>query len=365
MSTEVAARASFETLRYAQCWEDADVLLEALQVGAQDVCLSVASAGDNALSLLCAGAGRVIAVDVSRAQLFCLELRVAALRELDYDELLRLVGSRPGNDRAQLYRRCRALLTPAARAFWDARSHDIERGIGDSGKFERYFRTFRRRVLPFVHAPRTIEALTEPKSPQERDDFYHEVWDNRRWRCMFAVFFSRFVLGRLGRDPSFFKYVEGSVAERILARSRHALTVLDPAQNPYLQWILYGEHRTSLPHWLRRENVERIRARLDNLEWREQSIETFLASDDARGVSRLNLSDIFEYMSTESYRAVLEAIGTRARPGARLAYWNMLARRRSADVVRGGIRSLPELSERLHLQDKAFFYSAFVVEETS
>ena len=54
MSTEAAARSDFSFIRYAQCWEDADILLEALDIGEGDVCLSIASAGDNSLSLLSA-----------------------------------------------------------------------------------------------------------------------------------------------------------------------------------------------------------------------------------------------------------------------------------------------------------------------
>ena len=79
-------------------------------------------------------------------------------------------------------------------------------------------------------------------------------------------------MGRLGRDPSFFRYVEGSVADRILARTRHALTKLNPAENPYLQWILTGHHTTALPYALRPENFEAIRANLHRLEWRLQPI---------------------------------------------------------------------------------------------
>ena len=60
--------------------------------------------------------------------------------------------------------------------------------------------------------------------------------------AMFQLFFSRVVMGRLGRDPEFFAHVEGSVATRILQRTRHALTVLNPADNPYIHWILRGTH---------------------------------------------------------------------------------------------------------------------------
>jgi S-adenosylmethionine-diacylglycerol 3-amino-3-carboxypropyl transferase len=52
MRSEVASKADFSGIRYAQCWEDADVLVEGLDVQPGDVCLSIASAGDNSLALL-------------------------------------------------------------------------------------------------------------------------------------------------------------------------------------------------------------------------------------------------------------------------------------------------------------------------
>src|SRR3954467_14770770 len=119
--SEAAANADFSEIRYAQCWEDADVLLEGLDVRPGDVCLSIASAGDNSLALLTRDPARVIALDLSPAQLACLELRVAAYRALGHAELLELIGSRPSRRRGLLYRRCRPLLSAPARAFWDAR----------------------------------------------------------------------------------------------------------------------------------------------------------------------------------------------------------------------------------------------------
>src|SRR6476646_10848895 len=89
--SEAAANAYFSEIRYAQCWEDADVLLEGLDVRPDDVCLSIASAGDNALALLTRGPARVVALDLSPAQLACLELRVSVYRELSHPELLELI----------------------------------------------------------------------------------------------------------------------------------------------------------------------------------------------------------------------------------------------------------------------------------
>ncbi len=360
MRSDIENRADFSRVRYGQCWEDADVLLDALDVQSGHVCLSIASAGDNTLALLARKPERVIALDLSAAQLACLELRVAAYRELAHAELLEVIGSRPSRRRRQLYKRCRPLLSLRARDFWDAHSDDIDRGIGGAGKFERYFALFRR-LLPLIHSRKKIERLFDCSTVEERERFYDKEWNTRAWRGMFQVFFSRRVMGWLGRDPSFFRYVEGSVASRILERVRHALVALDPRENPYLQWILTGRHATALPFALREENFEAIRANLDRLEWRREPLEKFLLSDEK--FDRFNLSDIFEYISLESYHHLLDRLILASRSRARLAYWNMLARRGRPLSVADRVRSLNSLAAALHQKDKAFFYSAFVVEE--
>ncbi len=367
ITTEAATRADFSRVRYAQVWEDADVLLKALDVQPADTVISIASAGDNALALLGAGAERVVALDLNPAQLACLELRVAAFRELSHEELLVLIGSRPADAarRNALFERCRPLLSSAVRSFWDAQPDAIAQGIGAAGKFENYFRLFRTRMMPLVHRRKTVDALLRGGSPEEREAFYEGRWNTWRWRLLFKVFFSRFVMGRLGRDPAFFKYVEGSVADRILARTRHALVALNPAENSYLHWILTGTHGAALPWALRAENFEKIRSRLDRLEWHELSLEAFLQRDltAEKRVVKFNLSDIFEYMSAQNTAALLEQLANASAPGGRLAYWNMLAPRRRPESLASRLAPHEDLEQALFANDKAFFYSALIVEE--
>jgi S-adenosylmethionine-diacylglycerol 3-amino-3-carboxypropyl transferase len=112
MRAEIAKSADFTDIRYAQCWEDADVLLAGLDIRPGDVCLSIASAGDNVMAMLSQNPGRVVALDLSPAQIACLELRVAAYRMLDHAGLLELIGSRPSGRREELYWPCRS--TPAS-----------------------------------------------------------------------------------------------------------------------------------------------------------------------------------------------------------------------------------------------------------
>jgi len=352
----------FTILRYAQCWEDADILLDGLDVRPGDVCLSIASAGDNTLSLLTRSPSRVIAVDLNPTQIAALELRVAAYRTLGHRELLELMGSRPSEQRASLYARCRPLLTPDARRYWDGRPGAIRAGIGGAGKFERYFALFRRFVLPLVHRRSTVRALSVHRDEAGRRRFYEERWNSRAWRMLFSVFFSETILGRLGRDPSFFTYAEQSVAEHLEGRVRHALTVLDPAENPYLHWITTGEHDGALPHALRAENFEAIRDGLVRLEWHCRPMEEVLESAAVTRVDRINFSNIFEYMSSDAHRALLTSLLQRLPRGARMAYWNMIVPRQGAALMPEVLARRAE-SDELFRRDKAFFYSAFHVDE--
>jgi S-adenosylmethionine-diacylglycerol 3-amino-3-carboxypropyl transferase len=273
------------------------------------------------------------------------------------------MGSTPSERRPKLYTRCRNQLSSAARDFWDAHPQEIAAGIGAAGKFERYFALFRKRILPLVHSRQQVEALLRGGDAQQRRAFYDREWNSWRWRMLFRIFFSRFVMGRMGRDPSFFRYVEGSVSDRILQHAEHAVTDLDPAANPYLQWIMTGRHTTALPFALRPENFEVIRANLDRLEWQAQSLEDFLNTQGNRAINRYNLSDIFEYMSEENSHRLLDKVVTCGRPGGRLAYWNMLVPRSRPEVMSDRLRPLTEFARKLHREDKAFFYYRFIVEE--
>jgi len=361
--TEAAARADFTQIRYAQCWEDADVLLDALAVRPGDKCLSIASAGDNSFSLLTADPAKVIAVDLNPAQLACVSLRKSAYLHLEHVELLQLIGSRPCDARQRLYEKCRDALDGAAREFWDSRPQEIAAGIGSTGKFERYFSLFRQRVLPWIHPPARVDALLAGGSLEERRQFYDSAWNSWRWRLLFRVFFSRTVMGRFGRDPMFFKYVQGSVSRRIFARAEHALTELNPADNPFLQWILKGRHQTALPHALRPENFDKIRQNIGRLELHHGSIEDYLAAHPAERIDRLNFSDIFEYMSEANFHALLDLLARRMNARGRIVYWNMLVTRSRPESMADRLQPLDELAQRLFLADKAFFYSRLVVEE--
>jgi S-adenosylmethionine-diacylglycerol 3-amino-3-carboxypropyl transferase len=360
---DIRGRARFDDIRYSNCWEDAKVLVEALPPLDGARCLSVASAGDNSFSLLARGASLVLAADLSLAQLALVELKAVAFKTLSHDQLLRFLGIRHSAERLAVYRELRGELSDRARSVWDARADGVTGGVIHVGRFERYFRLFRRVVLPLIHGRGDVESLQGEKSTPEREAFYQAVWDNRRWRFLFRLFFGRWSMGRLGRDPAFFRFVDAPVSERILERARYALTVIPTHDNPYLHYILNGNWTEPLPDYLLPQHFDRIRRSLVNLQLFEGSVEEAAAGTPPASFHAFNLSDIFEYVDLPTYHAMLRRLLPAAAPGARFAYWNMLVPRRRPEFMADRLHPLTETATRLHRQDRAFFYQDFVLEE--
>ncbi|HEX8616911.1 MAG TPA: DUF3419 family protein [Thermoanaerobaculia bacterium] len=352
--SRIEERAAFDIVRYANSWEDADLLCEALQPARGKRMLAIASAGDNAFALLAAGA-EVVAVDLSAAQLALVELKRAVIRELSDGDVLAFLGIRESTERLRIYDSLS--LADETRAWWNARRDAIANGVTHAGKFENYFRLFRTYFLPLVHTRADVEKLLAAKTDDDRRRFYDAEWNTWRWRAMFRLFFSRFVMGRTGRDPEFFRYVEGSVAERIFKRAEYAMTELAPHANPYFVHIFTGNYRDVLPRYLR--DLDALRANLDALTLVRGSID-----ESAQGrFDGFYLSDIFEYVDPATHGAMYERLLAASNRGARLAYWNLLVPRRVPPQFASRVRELREEANALFAKDQAFFYSAFVLEQ--
>lgn len=240
MPTEAAARADFTGLRYAQCWEDADVLAAGLATRPGETVLSIASAGDNSYALLLDDPARVVAVDLSPAQAAAVEVRRAMYRTLAHDEFLALYGSRPSRARAALYARCRPAMPAEARAWWDANPRLVAGGIGGAGKFERYFRLFRDVALPLVHRRRTVLGLLEPREPEARARWFDQVGPFEKMLADDGIHLVKYWIN-VGRATQLERF-------------------LDREKDPLKQWKLSQVDIDGLPKW--KEYTEAIRETL-------------------------------------------------------------------------------------------------------
>lgn len=380
MKSEVKEnRVDFSLIRYSQCWEDTEVLLESLNIQENDICFGILSAGDNVFSMLSENPKKVVALDISFPQIALAKLKKEVFNSLSYEEILEFMGVTKSDRRIEMYDRIRENLDKEVKEYWDFNRESIENGIIHTGKFEKFFKIFREKILPFVHSKKRVEKLLEKKSRQERKEYYNKYWNNFRWKLMFKLFFSKYIVGKLGRDKEFFRYAEKNISEEMKERSRYALCELNPYENPYINYILTGNYRKDcLPYFLRKENFDKIRKNLHKVEIIQSSVEEYLDKIDYK-INKFNLSDIFEYMSAENYSKLMEKIYDNAEDNALLAYWNLIVERNSEKLayketdseiaVTGKEKNMKkfermkELDSRLHKRDMTFFYTDFVVEK--
>lgn len=353
-----------ERVSYAQCWEDHRILSEALAVGPEDDVLSICSAGDNSFALAIDGARSVTCLDLSAPQLALAELKLEAARQLPLSGFHSFLGLDAFGRRVWFYHQLRDALSERARSWWDAHEVHIRLGLLGSGRFERYLETFRTRVLPLVHRRGTVEALLSQPDLQSQRAFFAERWDSRRWRGLFRVFFSERLMAAMGRSPVHFRYVEGPVGEAFLGRAERVLTELPVGDNPYVQWMLGGRFldlERAHPY-LSEAGHAALGAAADRVRFVEQDLEGFLEQCEPGSFSAFNYSNVFEYLSEEQHRRILELTARAARPGARIAYWNLLVPRSRPPELAGLLAVHPERSAALLARDRAFVYGAFHLE---
>lgn len=364
--SEISDRTTFGYIRYAQCWEDPEILAEGLKISEQDTVVSIASGGDNSFALLLQEPEQVIALDLSAVQIAVCQLKSAAIQHLDHDSFIQFLGVRDSEDRLTTYQQLRPHLPQSASTYWDTQPEILAAGVIHAGKFEKYFKLFRTWMLPLIHSQKRVHDLLEKKDSEDRIQYFNQVWSNRRWRALFKVFFSEFMLGRLGRDPEFFHYMtEDGVAKKLIERTRYAMTELSTHNNWFMEFILLGTYRNlQRAHpYLRPENFQRLKELLPRIRWELASLEQFLETQHDQLNLKMNLSDIFEYMSADAYHDILRLIHKHSLPGSRIAYWNLFVPRTLPPELSDQFQTQNSLSRELWKQDKAFFYSNFLVEK--
>ena len=269
--------------------------------------------------------------------------------------------------RLRLYReRLRSGLSNDAARFWDGQPGKIAGGIIHAGRYERYMRLLRHTVVAGFGKRRLIRRLYEADGPAARERLYREKWQGLRWKLLTGVMLSRRLNGLLF-DRAFFAYLDRdfSFGRHFAAKAERALVRLPMKENYFLSYILLGRYygEPFLPIYLRRENYQPIRDRLDRVEIVTASCERFFAGLEDSSISKFNFSNIFEWMSPAAFEALLRQTVRVARDKAVLTYRNLLVFRERPASLGGTIRPLRDLAKALHETDLSFIYDNYVVEQ--
>ncbi len=373
-------------LVYNTCWEDPRLDHQAMELGPEDDVLVITSAGCNALDYALARPRSVHAVDMNPRQNALLELKMAGIRHLEFEDFFQLFGhGRLQNVRSVYASVLRDSLSDFSRAYWDRwiKFFDSRRPFyfrGTSGGFARLINLYIDRIL---RCRPTVNRILEATSLEEQRDIYENELHDRFWTRSI-----RFAMGRdttlslLGvpraqriqvekdYDGGIVQFVQDSV-ESVFARL--------PIHDNYF-WRVYitGAYtRSCCPEYLKPDNFTALKEGLvDSIHVHTDSVEGFLKATDVR-FSRFVLLDHMDWLSTHRFgwlESEWQSILDQATSDARFLWRSGGLRTDFIDRVQvqvdGARRALPELltyrtdlAAELHAKDRVHTYGSFYIAE--
>jgi len=370
-------------LVYNTCWEDPAIDRQALALGPDDTMLVISSAGCNVLDYALLGPKRIHAVDANPRQIALLELKIAAIRALDYDDYFAIFGEGHHSDFKNLYQqKLRVQLSPFARQWWDkhwdwfAGKHGSFYFHGLSGMVARGVRAYFKLRPGLASA---INALLDAKSLPEQQKIYDERVSPLLWNKTVNWIISRqFVMSLLGVPYPQRKLVEAQhefgIHGFIRGAVEYVFRQLPLADNYFYRVYLTGRYRRDCcPEYLKEAGFNALKAGLvDRIELHTTTV-TELLSKNATPISRFVLLDHMDWMSSYYPDALIEewnAILNRATPGVRILLRSAQSKPAFLESIRVGpgqnrLREIfhfdDDLADSLQSGDRVHTYAGFVI----
>jgi S-adenosylmethionine-diacylglycerol 3-amino-3-carboxypropyl transferase len=355
-------------LVYNTCWEDPAVDRRALQLRPDDTLLVITSAGCNVLDYALCGPAHIHAVDANPRQTALLELKLAGIRRLQYDDFFALFGRGRHPQADQLYHDAlRAELSPFAQQFWDKRIGWFDRSDprdtfyhhGLAGYVARGFRGY------LVLRPKLrdqVERLLEAQSVEDQRELYDSRIAPLMWGPGMNWTLSRQItMSMLGVPHPQRKEVqrqhEAGVAGFIREAIEYVVRQLPLWTNYFWTLYLRGHYTAACcPEYLKRPNFALLKAGLaDRITPYTCTVTQFLDRAEGR-ISRFVLLDHMDWMASYDLEGLIEewnAILHRAADRTRIIFRSAHTAPAYLDHVRVG-----EGSDQRPLRDAVAFHPA-------
>ena len=371
------------SLVYNTCWEDPAVDRQALELGPDDTVLVITSAGCNALDYALQGPRRIHAIDANPRQNALLELKLAGIRRLEFDDFFALFGKGFHPHAQRLYRGLlRPELSTFARIYWDRRinwfcsRHGSFYFHGLAGFVARGFRSYFR-LRPQLARP--IAELFAADSLELQRDLYEKRIAGELWTPVINWVLNRqLTMSLLGVPHPQRRLVQKQHPDGVAGFIREAIEYVFcnlPVRDNYF-WRVYltGSYtRECCPNYLKEEHFAALKGGLvDSIRTQSCTVTEFL-QQGGEPITRFVLLDHMDWMSSYYPAALVEewnAILERAAPDARLLIRSAHANPPFLDWLRVGARQvrLDALFDFQHAQaaqlqgqDRVHTYPGFII----
>lgn len=371
-------------LVYNTCWEDPRLDRVAMDITNEDNVLVITSAGCNALDYALTNPNSVHAVDMNPRQNALLELKMAGIRHLEFEDFFAMFGLGGHEDAAAIYRKAlRTSLSPWSRGYWDKKIKLFDRRksfyfFGTSGRFARLINFYVDRIVRV--RPWLDELLSADNVDQQRE-IYDGYLKERFWTKPLNFAMGRnATLSMVGvpraQRQQVDKHYEGGIVQFVQDCVESVFAALPISDNYFWRVYLTGQYTSDCcPEYLKPDNFHLLKDGLvDRVTAHTDSVEGFLRKNDVQ-ISRFVLLDHMDWLSTQFYpllESEWQAILMRATPDARILWRSGGLKTDFVDRVNvrlnGQNRELGELlnynrelAAELHQHDRVHTYGSFYI----
>ncbi|MDX2301606.1 MAG: BtaA family protein [Microscillaceae bacterium] len=355
-------------LIYNTCWEDPRCDREMLKFDSESRVVMITSAGCNALDYLLDNPQVIHSIDMNPRQNALLELKRVVIKHTTYEDLWKLFGEGYHKGAVRLYaEKIKYQLSPSAQKFWDRNIiHFTKKSFyfyGTSGTFawlfNKYFRT-----RPKLR--KLINQLLEAKSLEEQQEIYQKIEPkmiNRLTRWFMNRHFTMSLLGvpRAQRQLIVDEY-PGGLFTFITDALKHVFTELPIHDNYFWRLYLTGKYSTlCCPDYLRKENYEILKSRVDQIVQHTCTISDFLEKNPSQYTHYI-LLDHQDWLAAHNVPALnqeWELILQNSRPGTQFLMRSAAMRIEFLpEFALNQIEFEQELSTVLHQKDRVGTYGS-------
>lgn len=370
------------SLVYNTCWEDPAVDREALNFGPDDSVLVITSAGCNALDYALTAPKRIYAVDMNPRQNALLELKLAGIRNLEFEEFFKIFGEGWHPEFLDIYhQKLRQDLDPFGQAFWDRKAKwffaSQKSGFyfhGLSGTVARGMRIYRK-FNPKLELG--IQALLDADGLEDQRRIFDADVRPHMWSSRVDWLLSRqFTMNMLGVPHPQRKEVQNQHSDGVAGFIRdcieYVFNQIPVSINYFWRLYIFGHYtKDCCPEYLREDNFKALKAGLvDRVSCSTCSVTEFLKGTEDR-ISKFVLLDHMDWMSSyrpqalaEEWQAIFDKATEHARTIFRSAhawpsYLDHLMLPGSQDRVLNRLEFHPNLAVELTRRDRVHTYAGF------
>ncbi len=347
------------TLNYSTCNEDSLSEINALKIIETDEILCITGSGGRVLNLLTENPKKIIAVDFNPTQNWLLELKIAAMRNLNYIQFSKFIGLRKCKDRLELFKAIEHNLTKACLRYWKRNKRSIIKGVLYQGKLERFLKYFSNVIKESMCEK--VDEILSFTDLEEQKKYYEEEWKNDPNWTQIANFFSSKIREA---DPTYDLYVDKDhnfedFIFKILEKGFNSHLIRN---NHFLCLIIDGNYERvlKLPICLQEEKYNIIKNNLHKIKIVTCDIVTYLKNSEVNTIDKFSISDVGGYLSDKQYDKLYEYMINSSKINSIFCARNIVAKRSIPSKYSKFIKRETALEKKLNKEDLALEYEIII-----